>query len=532
MSLEKDITSLKKIMEADNVFKAAGPDELKKRGWHRDVDSMLKVNTIQNRDYSISGPHWIGRSENHHDSYARKTEGAQWAVYIMQRDHDFDTTMKNLDRRLAACVRKYFKTEAEATQYMSTDAFERDLPTLVEAEQVFKAAGPDELAQRRVEYPETTHFHGGRVYGPGSNRGFISNWINGVRNTARPRNMRSEGDVLYSYRTPIAIKKEGLIYSVDRRFSVTTSKQQYYVRTQAGDRLRLVPQDEFKALAREAGANYMGWLGESVSEAKPIFRAAGPEDIAKRKEDRIKAIGAHADANSGEWFEIARAELSRELAVAIELVDDGGLYGPATMQAVDGEGSNGEREWAVYRDSDNAEQAAIARVTEDMNDDPPMFTESFIQQYISIRPTDRRMIAQEESDNYVDEVLRDADVLEEAGVTDEYEELQAKIDSTRSEARKIALEKTQEDMLESAKETVREKKYDEIHAALEDPIQYFVHDHGIYSIQDLMKASFIYIDTDEAAKDAVDTDGVAHFLDNYDGSEVDLPSGAVAFGTN
>jgi len=31
MSLEKDITSLKKIMEADNVFKAAGGDELTRR---------------------------------------------------------------------------------------------------------------------------------------------------------------------------------------------------------------------------------------------------------------------------------------------------------------------------------------------------------------------------------------------------------------------------------------------------------------------------------------------------------------------
>ena len=44
--------------------------------------------------------------------------------------------------------------------------------------------------------------------------------------------------------------------------------------------------------------------------------------------------------------------------------------------------------------------------------------------------------------------------------------------------------------------------------------------------------SALGIDSDAAAEAAVDTDGAAHFLDLYDGKEVELPSGAVAYGTN
>ena len=83
-----------------------------------------------------------------------------------------------------------------------------------------------------------------------------------------------------------------------------------------------------------------------------------------------------------------------------------------------------------------------------------------------------------------------------------------------------------------AKEKAREKKYEEIKNALKDPVQYFVDDHGMYSREELMKQSFIQIDIEKASEDAIRSDGVAHFLDLYDSSEVDLPSGAVAYRTN
>jgi len=112
-------------------------------------------------------------------------------------------------------------------------------------------------------------------------------------------------------------------------------------------------------------------------------------------------------------------------------------------------------------------------------------------------------MAGEEADRRVED-MEDEEVMQEAGIDDP----------------------------EEAREALQEKYYDEMYKALEDPINYFVDEQGIYTIEDLMKQSFIRIDVDRAAQDAIDTDGVAHFLDGYDNEEVELPSGAVAYGTN
>ena len=40
------------------------------------------------------------------------------------------------------------------------------------------------------------------------------------------------------------------------------------------------------------------------------------------------------------------------------------------------------------------------------------------------------------------------------------------------------------------------------------------------------------IDIDKASESAVDTDGVAHFLSSYDGEQIDLSNGHVAYRTN
>lgn len=66
---------------------------------------------------------------------------------------------------------------------------------------------------------------------------------------------------------------------------------------------------------------------------------------------------------------------------------------------------------------------------------------------------------------------------------------------------------------------------------LEDPVEYL---KEIYT--EAEAATFISnngcIDVAAAARDAVRSDGVAHFLASYDGNEITLPSGAVAYRTH
>ena len=205
------------------------------------------------------------------------------------------------------------------------------------------------------------------------------------------------------------------------------------------------------------------------------------------------------------WQAVAKKELEQELEVQTNVVEYEyyGRLGALPLESTSGKANNEESEWIVFEDYDKAEEAAIAKVKEDLENEPEIFTQSWLQYYIEIGDTDRRIMAGEEADRRVED-MEDEEVTQEAGIDDP----------------------------EEAREALQEKYYDEMYKALEDPINYFVDEQGIYTIEDLMKQSFIRIDVDRAAQDAIDTDGVAHFLDGYDNEEVELPSGAVAYGTN
>lgn len=111
---------------------------------------------------------------------------------------------------------------------------------------------------------------------------------------------------------------------------------------------------------------------------------------------------------------------------------------------------------------------------------------------------------------------------------DKIEELERSIQEKKKEI---------ENWIEEITEELRDKFYDEIYEALEDPIQYFVHEQGIYSVEDLLSQNFININIEEAAQAAIDEDGVAHFLDGYDGQEEEITDPKTkatfyAYGTN
>jgi len=110
--------------------------------------------------------------------------------------------------------------------------------------------------------------------------------------------------------------------------------------------------------------------------------------------------------------------------------------------------------------------------------------------YVDITDTDRRLLAGDMADSYVDDI-RDEDggnrVIEEAGLDlDEYEEA----DSER-----------QEEMLDEAVEIVREEYYDNWYEGLSDPYEFLVEEQGMYSPEDLFNASFIGIDYEKLARD-------------------------------
>jgi antirestriction protein len=117
--------------------------------------------------------------------------------------------------------------------------------------------------------------------------------------------------------------------------------------------------------------------------------------------------------------------------------------------------------------------------------------QSFIdfERYLIVSDTDRRLLAQEMADNYVDDIKYEDGgnrLIEEAGLdVDEYEEA----DSDR-----------QEEMLDEAREIVYDEYYDTWYDGLSDPYYFLVEEQGLYSAEDFANANFVQIDYEALAE--------------------------------
>ena len=229
--------------------------------------------------------------------------------------------------------------------------------------------------------------------------------------------------------------------------------------------------------------------------------------------------------------------------------------------------------WIIFESQEGAERQAVDYVESMLEDEPETFSQDWLEGFIYMTDTDRRIIADEEATDYAYEQLDEDEAMKEADFDEKYDELEEDIDFLNSEIEELEEEKAeleseaesatggvdketldkideiekeissktdemssklkeQEALPDEAREKIQEDKYDEIYDELDDPVQYFVEDHATYTMETLMDASFISIDEREAAKDAIDTDGVAHFLAGHDGNEVELDTGIVMYRTD
>jgi len=217
-----------------------------------------------------------------------------------------------------------------------------------------------------------------------------------------------------------------------------------------------------------------------------------------------------------------------------------------------------EGEYCVGTESEAesaAEDAAQSMV------DEGIMGEDFVSNYITMSDIDKHLWAQEEADNRVDDMSDDG-IIEEKDLEDEItaiddeesdnndriSELESEVEELEDELREfeedeelerqeeitnellilnsqirelegIDYDGKKESIIESAKEEIKEEYYDSVYSELEDPVDYFVHNHGFYTLTELIKNGPIFIDEKKLIQDLISEDGRGLLLAGYDGEE-------------
>jgi hypothetical protein len=226
----------------------------------------------------------------------------------------------------------------------------------------------------------------------------------------------------------------------------------------------------------------------------------------------------------GNWVDIALRELAEDLNVPltdIEILDYDGDYTRENPDDTTHFTVKADHTYQVFKDEDTASEYALGLVKNDLQNEPEIFAQSWLEGFI-----DKEKLTDAIGDPY--ENWEE----EEVGNLD-YEELLSKLvdegyidfDDTvffKKDGNARAENPGRAKKLEQLKEKYVEEKKPQP----PDPFEYL---EEIYGKDEAGKEALKLapIDIDKAAKDAIQTDGWQHFISSYDGNYYDLGSGAV-----
>ena len=199
-----------------------------------------------------------------------------------------------------------------------------------------------------------------------------------------------------------------------------------------------------------------------------------------------------------------------------ESLNENGRYssfGNCASVTVDG------TEYNLIPSHDEFHEIAIDYVAQMLEDEPELFTQSWLEQHLYITDTDKRLIAGDEAEAYTSNMNdREVSFLYEG----EMGELLYRVEPNEEEGEDGVPD------YDKMRETIYDLRYDYVYDSLQDdPMDFFVYDLGTYTKEEYLKADFVRINIAEAAEDAVQEDGEAHFLSHYDGNYEETKDGII-----
>ena len=218
-----------------------------------------------------------------------------------------------------------------------------------------------------------------------------------------------------------------------------------------------------------------------------------------------------------DWMEEALASLIEETGnddLEITIVSDNGNEFYATDDNV---------EYRVFKTEDDAEELAVEQIREDMEESPENFNTDFLVPYIDggdffkealdeMNYSYAEDIASESDSKYANRLIAE---LVENGLMDE--------DDAESDNAEELADNYKDDFVS----LMTDSQLDEGNNGLD----YFISNFGEEETYKMVRDNNL-IDIDSASRDAVNSDGIAHFLSSYDGETLYLSDDYVAYRVN
>jgi hypothetical protein len=274
-------------------------------------------------------------------------------------------------------------------------------------------------------------------------------------------------------------------------------------------------------LKNEGGDNWHITIVDNVRKATKIDKVV-PKHIAILESLKIGKIFRSSDDNyagGGEiedWMQSALYQLQAEEDndnLQISFVKNNEF----TCQDDDA------NEYRVFKNEDVAEEMAVEEVREDIEYQPEMFNRDFLMDFVDV---DDFLVLDIENANY--DYVKD---IEDESYDDKY------ANRLIAELVEYGLISENEALTTDPTELSDEFSQDYINLLTSEQIgddngvEYFIDNFGEDEFFKIVIDNNL-IDFDNASKDAVNMDGIAHFLARYDGETIYLDNNVVAYRTN
>ena len=183
--------------------------------------------------------------------------------------------------------------------------------------------------------------------------------------------------------------------------------------------------------------------------------------------------------------------------------------------------TNGSDEYLVFKTEDNAREVAIERVKEDLTENPQYFSKSWLSEYVDGESFFTDMY-NEWNEGYVNDI--------ESEDSDEYANrlIEEMVDNGI-----VSVEEAKEDDFDAEyykndyAELLTSNQIDEGNGGLD----YYISNFGEEEAFKVVLNNNL-INVEDASENAIDTDGIAHFISSYDGKQINLSNGHVAYRIN